>query len=661
MMRQICILSIFVCLSLPVYSQNQVRDSLLNVIRTNTDTIKVRALYDLARKSRLENPELADSLYNSGIDYSEKIGDNRGEFFGYTGKGITAAMKGNYPEAIIQFTKAMEVSRKYKMKDNEASTLNNLGIVYKRLGDYPRSVELYKKSLDINFSIEDFSGISAVYDNLGILSNLMEETEQAKFYFKQSLFYNRKLHGREEFLEITYQNLAVVFRKEKSYDSALYYLMKSREVLDLIEEGQHSSEYVDLYINLGRLHMDIGDLNKAEEDLNEALLLLEQKHIPDKKSSVLYSMAEIAIKKGQLNQALTYGLMCDSAAMNSNMNVRISASKEILSRIYEEMGLFHQSLEYRKLYQSYSDSILNEQKVRDYENHKVILEVSEKDRQLKLQELELSLLESNLGREEQWRWGLFFILSLSGISLLLVFQKYTNRKQVNLDLQKKNEIISIQNKEIESMNQELEKKMLRAQLNPHFIFNALNSIQHFITDNNRTSALKYLSKFSSLLRQILESSINLKLVLEEDIRMLTIYLELEALRFDHAFHFEIIVDDTIDKFNFEMPAMILQPFVENAIIHGLMNKEGEKNLEIRFIDQENSVKCCVIDNGIGRVRAGILKEINEKSRNSRGLEVIKKRLLSHNGESKAEPFEFTDFYDDQGIATGTRVCITINK
>lgn len=172
-------------------------------------------------------------------------------------------------------------------------------------------------------------------------------------------------------------------------------------------------------------------------------------------------------------------------------------------------------------------------------------------------------------------------------------------------------------------------KALRAQVNPHFIFNALSSIQYLVSSNNRVSALKYLSKFSRLTRNILESSIETNVMLNEEIKMIRDYLELESLRFDNAFSYQINIDEDLDPNEIEVPFMILQPFVENAIIHGLLpKKDGLKELSINFKKGDEVVICEIEDSGVGRQVANQRKHIYKKEKKSRGLEVTKQRLAA---------------------------------
>jgi len=251
-----------------------------------------------------------------------------------------------------------------------------------------------------------------------------------------------------------------------------------------------------------------------------------------------------------------------------------------------------------------------------------------------------------------------FLLSI--FSAFLFYQKYRIRQQTNEVLLQKNQLIETQKAEIEETSKELERRMLRAQINPHFIFNALGAIQHFITANDRASALKYLSKFSSLLRQVLEDSITNIVVLEEEIKLLKIYLELEALRFDGGFNYQIEVHPDLDPHTTEVPLLLIQPFVENAILHGLMPKSGERQLQISFAAEGNFTVCRITDNGLGRKAAAELKAQKAGSRPSRGMEVTRKRLEALNKNSAAQTLvSFHDRFHADGSAAGTEVVIQI--
>lgn len=222
-------------------------------------------------------------------------------------------------------------------------------------------------------------------------------------------------------------------------------------------------------------------------------------------------------------------------------------------------------------------------------------------------------------------------------------------------------------KEYESrlnLQQELSLKeisTLQSQMNPHFIFNSLNSIQHLIIKNDKTSALSYLSKFGKLTRNVLESSHMATVALADEISLLKSYLELESLRFDNSFDYYIEIDDKLDIESVEIPLMLLQPFVENALIHGLIGKKtGEKKLNLRFFKDDNYYIVEIEDNGIGRHQG--TNEHREKKQKSRGMEITKKRLkmLETDNQNK-NSVEIVDKYGSNNKPVGTKVIIRIHN
>jgi LytS/YehU family sensor histidine kinase len=203
----------------------------------------------------------------------------------------------------------------------------------------------------------------------------------------------------------------------------------------------------------------------------------------------------------------------------------------------------------------------------------------------------------------------------------------------------------------------LKLKALRAQMNPHFTFNVMNSIQHFILHRNEESAHRYLSKFSKLMRAILNNSEKDTVSIAEEIKALELYLELESMRFEQGFSYAIVIDRNIDVQRVHIPSMLIQPFVENALIHGILpsQKKGKLTVEIRL--EDNRLLCIIEDNGVGRAKAMEKKKAGHKSF---GTSITKERLSTINALHNSTLSEKTiDLYDASGQATGTRVEIYI--
>ena len=203
---------------------------------------------------------------------------------------------------------------------------------------------------------------------------------------------------------------------------------------------------------------------------------------------------------------------------------------------------------------------------------------------------------------------------------------------------------------------------LRLQMNPHFLFNALNSIQQMILANEEMVATRYLSRFSKLLRSILVHSDKEMVTLNEELEILNLYIELEAIRFKDSFKYKIICEDGIDRDELKVPTLLVQPFVENAIWHGLMHKEGNRELTVRFEDNDDFLQCTIEDNGIGREMADKTKLASgkDKKHTSKGISVSMERLKTlSNGHAKEELLQIIDLKDEAGRPAGTRVIINI--
>jgi hypothetical protein len=208
---------------------------------------------------------------------------------------------------------------------------------------------------------------------------------------------------------------------------------------------------------------------------------------------------------------------------------------------------------------------------------------------------------------------------------------------------------------------ELEGKALRAQMNPHFIFNSLNAIQELIVMEQYDGSYQYLSKFSKLLRMVLNNSEKDFIPLSDEIAMNRLYLELESLRFKQSFHYTIATDEQTDADSTRFPSLLLQPFIENAIWHGLMHKKGEKRLAVTFTSRADILVCEVKDNGIGREKAAAIKaqKLGAQHFASKGTELAQHRVALLRQSGIDATIQTIDEHDAEGQASGTKVIISI--
>lgn len=211
------------------------------------------------------------------------------------------------------------------------------------------------------------------------------------------------------------------------------------------------------------------------------------------------------------------------------------------------------------------------------------------------------------------------------------------------------------------MMAEVEMKALRAQMNPHFLFNCLNSINRYIVVNDTVKASGYLTKFSKLIRLILDNSANDITTLENEINLLKLYIEMEFMRFDGKFTYAIEVDDNLATDTISIPSMIIQPYVENAIWHGLLNKgeNGHLSLKVNSISP-SELQVVVEDNGIGRQKAGDLKSKSTLKQKSYGMKITNDRIKAMNQlYDSGASVQIQDMHDAQNKPTGTKVVLNI--
>jgi len=304
------------------------------------------------------------------------------------------------------------------------------------------------------------------------------------------------------------------------------------------------------------------------------------------------------------------------------------------------------------------DSVLSDQanaKFAAYEYEQKI-ELLNKEKEIQQVQLQKQSLQKNI-----LTVSIIFLLILAAIIFRNIVLKRKNEKQ---QLKHEIELQQLDSEkakaELQQQATELEMQALRAQMNPHFIFNSLNSINRFILQNDRLQASEYLTKFSRLVRMILQNSAASLITLESELESLELYLNLEAVRFDHHFTYKISSPDDLDIEVLKVPPLIIQPYVENAIWHGLMHKKEKGQLSINAFEENEYLLIKISDNGIGRKQAALLAGKSVTKHKSMGLEITAHRIsVMQHLNIKESPVVINDLVKDDGTAAGTEVMIKI--
>ena len=460
--------------------------------------------------------------------------------------------------------------------------LTNLASVERDLKKYSSAIEYYGKALAIRYKLKDSAGIAKTLWGIGITYDLQEKSDSALWYFNKALAINKRnklklnIAGNLNSIGITYKDL-------NRYQESYWSLMES---LQMFKELNRKSGMYAVKVNLGELLCNAPDT------------FFNKKTIP---ISERYKIA------GRLfNEIIAYAK--DSKDLDMELK-----GWEGLSLVNEKKGDFRNAFDSYKRAVVLKDSIINEEKI--------TLTTKQID-ELEYKTKEAAVVAIHQAEIKQQKTVQNAIASGAGILAFGGFISFIFYKRKRDAIAKKNEA------ELKAEITDTEMKAFRAQMNPHFIFNSLNSIGDYIGKNDTQSADRYLSKFAKLMRLILENSEQKEVSLSDDLKALELYMQLEALRMNNKFSYEIIVDDDLDKDATMVPPLILQPFVENSIWHGIAKKEGPGKILIHIKKEgANMINCIVEDDGVGRQHSASLKATTlapEKS--SLGMKITQARI-----------------------------------
>ena len=494
-----------------------------------------------------------------------------------------------------------------------------LGDVYSAIKEYISAEKYYNNGLSIAKNHLITPKITDLNSKLGKVSFSQGKVEQANTYFDNSL------------------NLASSENEQRS-------VVEKERVADFYNSNQQFDQEIALRKkNLSALEsLDVEVL--TENSLNEPDSLTTQKSN--------YKIAKAYVQQAKYDDAIPYlEKSISEANKKSDLIIEKDATRK-LSEVYKTVGEYTKALE---TYQSYVDlvdrvylkkeqQIANVSKVsRDLIKHQQRITGLEDERKLSENKLLLASKDSELQNERNKQQGIVIYALLAGLVLLLLlaFYMYRNIKQQRVN----NNLLAL--------------KSLRSQMNPHFIFNALNSVNSFIASNDERTANRYLTDFSKLMRSVLENSEEDFIPLSKEIELLQLYTKLEHFRFQDKFEYSITIDDNIAIDEFVIPPMLLQPYVENAVWHGLRYKEEKGLLQIKLSARsENELQIIIEDNGVGRAKSKALKTEHQKKQNSKGMGNIKKRVAILN-EMYADKVDV--YIEDIANEGGTKVILTLKK
>lgn len=482
------------------------------------------------------------------------------------------------------------------------------------------------KGLNTLEGIDNVTIKGSLYLSIGNAHDQNEAYDQAlDYYSKAEKYYAAESQG----MVCIYHNKGTSFAFIKELDSSFYYLKKAIEI-----NIRHNRKLflANNYIGLAETHRKSGNCKKS---ITYNLLAIEQCEKLGAKRPLGVAMANISpcyVKTGQVDEAIASAekaLLIFKEVKDTNFE---ADSHFLLSKAYAEKGDFEKAYESHQAFYSLDSLLMGEGR------QSVIAGLEEKyESEIKESEIENLSQQTAIQALEIKQKNYTLIIGLVMIIFVLAIVYFIYRQRTLKSQQSQTEI---------------QQRFLRSQLNPHFISNALLAVQNFMLKNEANKAAIYLAKFSKLMREILENSRHEFILVEDEIQMLTNYMDIHKLRMDDAFDYRIDIADSIDPEVDTIPPMFVQPFVENAIEHGIVNAKGEGLIELSFVKYGDYISIEIKDNGDGLNATQNLKQ----GHTSLSTTIIQERMDLFNRTLKNKiKLVLGEFHNQEGEIQGTKV------
>ncbi|QNL51745.1 tetratricopeptide repeat protein [Olivibacter sp. SDN3] len=674
-------LGFFLCyLSFTVALQATI-DSLRQQLAQNNlnDTARITLLIDLAFYNSSTDPNAGIRYAEEAIRLAQETQQDIRLAKAYSYKALNLHQSGQDSLAIIWFKKAIQTARQRKQVINEASAQHNLALLYTDRGEYGKALAIRQQ---VNLLLEkagDQQRLSNALNSTGAIHLHLANYPEALHFFQKS--HQMALEGNEQYIsQLALENIGLVHKKMGNYAKALHYY---NQALAGYMNGQNALSKSNLLANIASLYDEQGNQTKALNLFKEALLINQEagyprgearcltgiatvyagmKHYPEaflffrkadslfvhspdpNAMSALYTSWAEAIEAApdstlqhggygaanRLSITLSLAQKALSYAQSSELKEREMHLMYFISKVHEQLQEHPEALKSLHRYASLKDTLLGE-------DRKIAIVKKELQFEADRKELQNQLMLQRERTQQKLIIICATFLLLLGVIAFIIYKKRQNYRQRQQELLLQTKI------------SDTEMKVLRLQMNPHFIFNCLNSISHYILKQDYKQADYYLTKFAKLMRTTLEYSQEKLIPLEDELDLLTHYIKLEQMRMNNTFAYSITVDPAIDIENTSVPPLILQPFVENSIWHGFSDGTSLGHLNITILQQNQHLLCTIEDNGKGR------KVRRAQKRKSYGIQLTRERLqlLSNENGSHTADISIND------LTPGTRVTVKL--
>lgn len=633
MLRKNTLNIVFTFFALFFWGQRGKIDSLIKASKTLPDSEKAKVYNQIADLYKTVDPSEMQKYAVQAINISKKNNDQKEEIFGVLNLGVAKYIEGDFNAALKNLNLAEDEFENLDQEDREviegiAKAKFSKGVVLVSQNDYAKGINKYFQSLKIYETLQDSIKIAKVYNNIGVIYQSIEDEPKALYYYLKAynIFKN--------YSDISYPticgNIGKIYLDLNYLPKAKFFFDKSFLAFQRYDDSRGLGElYNNLAIYFSKINhkeYHLLSLCNAEKEFNK---INNQFGLSD----TYYYLGKYYLENRKYYLAIeqtTRGLKI--AQEMDLIDSEVLAEKQ-LSEIYKEIHNIPYAYNHLKKYDEARMILLQEKNTKDRMRAEI---------EYNLEKEKIVLEEESKKEKQRWIFTsvIIGILSLIGI---YIYKNNQSRKKILLE------------KELA----QYEHKALHLQMNPHFIFNSLAAVSAYFVQNGKEDALKYLAKFSKLMRLTLEYSKESLIPIDKEIESLQNYLELEQLRFNQKFNFKIhksqdIEDDTA------IPSLLIQPYVENAILHGIVPQSVQGEINIDFFLENDTLVCRIKDNGIGIETSKENKKNLVIIHKSMALKISEKRLsMLERMTNKKTSVEIEEIKDQSNKVVGTLVTLRL--
>ena len=570
-----------------------------------TDSLVVNQLIDRSNSFLNETGSKAepfDAFLEEALDIARRRNLIYQEIEIYNTIGKRYRNRSLYGEALKYHHRALKLAQSIDHQPYLAEIYNQIGVVYRRTDDNAMALDMHFKALKLAEAIKDTFNISVSINSIGNVNHNLGRYHTAIEYFLRSLELS-KIMGNTLGLAINNHNIGECLLKLDQAENALLYF--ERSLAYNTEIGSRVGQSI-CFNSMGAAYIAMDELDLAHDYLQRSLQINNRLGDQMQISISLGKVGEVNLLMGKYKEAQEN--LENSYAIARQIGSRFQAeeSARLLSTLCEKTKRFETSLEFYKIATQYKDSILNEKNMYHLTTMEAMLDAeAQRD---KIEQLNQETLEQQSVMSRQRLILIVFIITLAVlviVAVLLVVQHRLRSKYNNLKNQH---------------------KLLRSQMNPHFIFNALSAIQVYVLEHDIEKSTKFLTDFAKLMRQVLKLSHYDYISLANEKEILGYYLELQQLRFMEPFMYQIDIDPVLAQDAVLVPPMITQPFVENAVEHGIRDLHDKGRINIRFKRIGHQLVIEVEDNGMGIHTSMQQKSEKARAHESMALKITRERL-----------------------------------